>query len=257
MNIVDFPNLNSREEVVSALRGEGFALVPHKLVLDLIEATQDDANQLNDFWNNLPEDQYLKDRSKYRRRKHASLEVVDSKIQIKKHRAHWQPTTYNALHGGIQRWFEPIDSNFLLAMPFRKLLTQVTSLASEIDHCTHWFSEIHQFRIDTTDGIGRPTPEGAHRDGVDWVALLLIEKSMVVGGETRVFQINNTLGRRFTLDHPWTLLMMDDRRVVHETSPIRPKSEYGWRDTLVITLRSSGFLDEPEHKKILDLAPML
>jgi hypothetical protein len=26
--------------------------------------------------------------------------------------------------------------------------------------------EAHQFRIDTAEGIGRPTPEGAHRDGV-------------------------------------------------------------------------------------------
>ncbi|MFX8160728.1 2OG-Fe dioxygenase family protein, partial [Acinetobacter baumannii] len=30
-----------------------------------------------------------------------------------------------------------------------------------------WFIEAHPFRIDTSDGIGRPTPEGAHRDGVD------------------------------------------------------------------------------------------
>ena len=28
-----------------------------------------------------------------------------------------------------------------------------------------WFVEAHQFRIDTLHGIGRPTPEGAHRDG--------------------------------------------------------------------------------------------
>ncbi len=36
---------------------------------------------------------------------------------------------------------------------------------------TTWFVEVHQFRIDTTDGIGRPTTEGAHRDGVDFVAV--------------------------------------------------------------------------------------
>jgi hypothetical protein len=37
--------------------------------------------------------------------------------------------------------------------------------------------EAHQFRIDTTDGIGRPTPEGAHRDGVDLVAVFLVGRS--------------------------------------------------------------------------------
>ena len=25
------------------------------------------------------------------------------------HRAHWQPLEYNALHGGMQRWFEPME----------------------------------------------------------------------------------------------------------------------------------------------------
>ena len=38
-----------------------------------------------------------------------------------------------------------------------------------------WFIEAHQFRIDTADGIGRPTPEGAHRDGVDLVAVFLVD----------------------------------------------------------------------------------
>ena len=33
--------------------------------------------------------------------------------------------------------------------------------------------EAHQV-IDTRDGIGRPTPEGAHRDGVDLVAVFLV-----------------------------------------------------------------------------------
>jgi hypothetical protein len=48
-----------------------------------------------------------------------------------------------------------------------------------------WFVEAHQFRIDTTDGIGRPTPEGAHRDGVDLVAVFLVSRSGIKGGESR------------------------------------------------------------------------
>ena len=51
-----------------------------------------------------------------------------------------------------------------------------------------WYVEAHQFRIDTTDGIGRPTPEGAHRDGVDFVAVVLVAREGIKGGETRVFE---------------------------------------------------------------------
>ena len=35
------------------------------------------------------------------------------------------------------------------------------------------------YRIDTAGGIGRPTPEGAHRDGVDFVAVVLVNVALV------------------------------------------------------------------------------
>ena len=101
--------------------------------------------------------------------------------------------------------------------------------------------EAHQFRIDTTDGIGRPTPEGAHRDGVSLVAVFLVSRHHIKGGETRVFEADGPAGRRFTLDEPWSLLLLDDERVIHETTPIQPTGADAHRDTLVVTLRAGGF----------------
>ena len=107
-----------------------------------------------------------------------------------------------------------------------------------------WFVEAHQFRIDTEGGIGRPTPEGAHRDGVDLVAVFLVERHAVKGGETRVFALDGPSGQRFTLTEPWSVLLMDDVRVIHETTPVQraDAAAPGHRDTLVITLRQGGFL---------------
>ena len=107
-----------------------------------------------------------------------------------------------------------------------------------------WFIEAHQFRIDTTDGIGRPTPEGAHRDGVDFVMVFLLNRVDIKGGETRVFEAVGPKGQRFTLTEPWSLMWMDDERVVHESTPIQPTTEYGYRDTLVLTFRRKGFLGD-------------
>jgi len=41
------------------------------------------------------------------------------------------------------------------------------------------------------------------------------------------------------------VLLMDDQRVIHESTPIQPADEggHGHRDTLVVTLRAGGFLD--------------
>jgi Uncharacterized protein conserved in bacteria len=104
-----------------------------------------------------------------------------------------------------------------------------------------WFIEAHQFRIDTEGGIGRPTPEGAHRDGVDVVAVFLVAREGIKGGETRVFEAAGPAGQRFTLTEPWSVLLLDDERVIHETTPIQPAAAHGHRDTLVLTLRAGGF----------------
>ena len=49
------------------------------------------------------------------------------------------------------------------------------------------------------------------------------------------------MGVRFTLEQPWTALLLDDTRVIHESTPIQPEGERGWRDTLVLTYRAGGF----------------
>ena len=101
------------------------------------------------------------------------------------------------------------------------------------------------FRIDTegVGGIGRPTPEGAHRDGVDLVAVLLVGRHNVKGGETRVFDARGPQGMRFTLAESASVLLLDDARVIHETTPIQPLQPAlpACRDTLVVTLRATGF----------------
>jgi hypothetical protein len=46
---------------------------------------------------------------------------------------------------------------------------------------------------------------------------------------------------RFTMHEPWSMLLLDDARVIHETTPIRSRDRRGVRDTLVLTYRERGF----------------
>jgi hypothetical protein len=114
-------------------------------------------------------------------------------------------------------------------------------LFATVQAVPRWYIEAHQFRIDTAEGIGRPTPEGAHRDGVDFVAVILIQRSDVSGGETRVFEAQGPAGVRFTMVEPWTALLLNDAQVVHETTPIQKAGPRGMRDTLVLTFRADRF----------------
>ena len=45
------------------------------------------------------------------------------------------------------------------------------------------------------------------------------------------------------MTEPWTTLLLDDERVVHESTPIQPLADAGHRDTLVLTFRRGGFQD--------------
>jgi hypothetical protein len=113
-----------------------------------------------------------------------------------------------------------------------------------------WYIEAHQFRIDTAKGLGRPTPEGAHRDGVDFVALILVGRRQISGGETRVFDAGGRAGVSFTLQEPWSMLLMDDARVTHETTPIQAQGASGARDTLVLTYRAGDFQAPPAPAQV-------
>ncbi|MBK7261973.1 MAG: 2OG-Fe dioxygenase family protein [Rubrivivax sp.] len=195
------------------------------------------------FWRDLPPDRYLRDRGRYRRRRHGCFTIDGAQLRLMPHRAHWQPVEYNALHGGIERWFEPLPDALTADPHWAQLLLGLAALASACHGAARWYAEAHVFRIDTTDGIGRPTPEGAHRDGVDLVAVFLVSRQGIKGGETRVFDARGPQGLRFTLTQPWSVLLLDDARVIHESTPIQPLhgAEPAHRDTLVVTLRRDGF----------------
>jgi hypothetical protein len=239
------PPLTAPDQLGATLSTQGFAVLSAASVCDLAGVTLAGLQALQPRWDDLPPDQYLKDGGRYRRRRHASVQVVGDQVLSMPHRAHWQPMSYNALHGGMQRWFDPVAPEVLAQSDWQGVLRWLGRVATAAQGQQTWFTEAHQFRIDTTDGIGRPTPEGAHRDGVNWVAVFLVARHGVKGGETRVFDVDSPRGQRFTLTEPWSLLLLDDTRVIHETTPIQPERGGGWRNTLVVTLRSGGFLDDP------------
>jgi hypothetical protein len=230
---------------VESLSKSGYAFLSAAEVASELRIDVAQLCALAEWWSSLPRDQYLRDGGRYRSRRHSCFIDEGGVLTLAPHRAHWQPTSYNALHGGLERWFEPIAPEVLKTPVWTQLLEAIGAIFGQIRPVKRWYIEAHQFRIDTTDGIGRPTPEGAHRDGVDFVALLLVQRRNIRGGETRVFDANGPSGVRFTMEEPWSLLLMDDARVIHETTPIQPEGNGGVRDTLVVTYRAEGFQSPP------------
>ena len=243
------PPLTTLHQLDLQLADSGYAVLDAASLARLADVALADLAAWAPLWDDLPPDAFLKDGGRYRRRRHGCFIVQPAAgtVAAQPHRAHWQPVEYNALHGGIERWFGPLQPALAESPAWSRLLCALAAHAAVLrglaPSAEPWFVEAHPFRIDTTDGIGRPTPEGAHRDGVDLVVVVLVARVAIKGGETRVFDARGPQGLRFTLTEPWSALLLDDERVIHESTPIQPidATGGGHRDTLVLTFRRGGF----------------
>src|SRR3546814_18288304 len=85
---------------------------------------------------------------------------------------------------------------------------------------TGWHVEVHQFRIEAALAeAGQPTPEGVHRDGVDYVMVLLVRRENVASGTTTIHTPQGELLGSFTLTDPLDVTLLDDHRVFHGVTP--------------------------------------
>ena len=86
-------------------------------------------------------------------------------IDRKPHQPHYQSRDYNALNGGIARWFEPVPDATARPPALQAILRVCHALFERADRrCRAWHVEVHQFRIEARPGeAGQPTPEGMHR----------------------------------------------------------------------------------------------
>lgn len=238
----DAPSSIALADARHSLQTHGYAFVPGATVAAALRVDQ--AGNFAASWNRLVLDTYLADGGKYRYRRHASLiqEFDPPSLTEVAYRPHWQPKSYNHLHGGVFRHFEAVEPAVAAHPVYRRLIEGLGQFMHSLLPVPRWYVETHQFRIDASAGEARPTPEGAHRDGVDYVALVLIRRGGVEGGVTSIYGAGKALLATEMLSQPWSLMLLDDARVTHATTPISAAGAAPTRDTLVITYRKDGFL---------------
>src|SRR5688572_24665954 len=97
------------DQLATQLRQQGYAVLSAAGVAQWSGCRPEELARLAPSWDALPPDEYLKDGGRYRRRRHSCFVAQGEQVTQAEHRAHWQPVEYNALHGGMQRWFEPME----------------------------------------------------------------------------------------------------------------------------------------------------
>lgn len=193
-------------------------------------------------WNDLEIDRYLAEQERYRRRRFAVYAIdASGTIQRQPHQPHYQHKDYNVLFGGVERWFAPIDPDVGESQTMRTVVGFCDRLFRGLaPSVAAWRVEVHQFRIEArADAPGQPTPEGVHRDGVDFVLVLLVNRHNIVSGTTTVYDLGGRPLGDFTLTDPLDAALIDDNRVAHGVTAVTPcdPARPGHRDVLVVTFR--------------------
>jgi hypothetical protein len=240
-NPSDLSSLHTRLQV------EGFAFLAAETMDRLLDDPQslDDWDAFTTSWNDLAPDAYLAAKGRKRRRRHATFTVTaGGEITRNPQQPHVQTLENNQLQGGIQRWFVPIQPQITEGASFQRILQFSHALFGTLaPRVAQWHVEAHQFRIEASVGeAGEPTPEGVHRDGVDYVLVLLIDRTNIESGITTIHAGNGELLGSFTLTRPLDAALVDDAKVSHGVTAVTPfdPEKPAHRDVLVVTFKATG-----------------
>lgn len=236
--------LESTDKLATRVARDDFCFVPGARMHALLErqGPLTDWPRFQASWNGMPRDQYMADGGRYRYRCHATLSASpsDAKVRFEPHQPHFQSVTYNSLNGGIARHYEPIAADVVAGATTTSILGFCRHLFDRLMPGAVWHIELHQFRIEASTGqAGLPTPEGNHRDGVNFVLVMMVKRSNIASGTTTIFDL---AGRRldgFTLTEPFDAAIVNDERCLHGVTPViqLDPAEPSYRDVLVVTFR--------------------
>jgi hypothetical protein len=200
-------------------------------------------------WHDLKQDEYMGDGGTYRFRRYSEfhLSQATNALRILPHKPYRQSKEDNYLNGETYRLYSPMLEDIQENAAFKQVLHSFAEVMAPLHPSAEWLVQVFQNRIQASAGQpGQPTPEGIHRDGVDFVLTLLIHRENVDGGESSTYaQDGKTLQAAVTLKEAGDFIFLNDRLMKHGVQPINrlnPEKE-GYRDALI-----AMFTQQPSEK---------
>lgn len=211
----------------------------------ILAVTPDDMATFADHWPRLTRDHHMGDGGTYRFRRYGEFETLpQSRRRQLPHGPYEQPAYINKLNGGISRLFDPLEPSFVSDRLLNRLLDWLTRLYDQCEGSPqHWNIRLHPYRIVANPGeSGHPTPEGLHRDGVDYIVSMLVSRHNVEGGESTITDNQGLVLWQRSLLKPLDIMIGQDAATMHAVTPVTPikQDEPAWRDVLVVAFTKVG-----------------
>lgn len=232
------------DDLCKIIARKDFVHLPARRTSKLLAEQDDDFfadwTAFQESWNLLDQDGYMRDGGSYRYRRHATFQADPSSVSVSivPHQPHYQSLDYNQLNGDIARHFSAVRPEITQNRAFLASMRLCCETFGQLTPFFAWHIEVHQFRIYAEPGqASSPTPEGIHRDGVNFVFMMLINRVNVVNGETSIHDRQKRKLTAFTLTDPMDVAIVNDERVMHGVTPIIQidAEKEAYRDVLVIT----------------------
>jgi len=235
---------NSCTEIIKSLQTNRYCFVQLEEADEHLSKTiYKEGQQFSNSWNNLHIDGYMGDKGTYRYRRYSVINCTNGhQLEYLPPEPHFQSRTYNILNGDVYRHYSPFENHILKGSLLKDIICFSSTIFNGMkEKQKKWRVECHQFRIvSSSSEPGLPTPEGKHRDGVDFTFVMLVNRINLTGGETSIYDINDQKLTSHIMKKKWEGVFSDDVRTMHEVSPIYKSSpqDESYRDTLVLTFQA-------------------
>jgi len=232
--------------IAQELQTQGYSLLQGLNITDSqwTEILQQMPEQLKLFhreWEDLPADNFLSDGGHYRFRRYSVFNwLMTGELILLPHEPHYQSTYRNNMNGGVFRDFEPFKKQTIDNPVLKSYIDFVTQQFS-FNNEKQWRIQAHQFRIvANAEEAGNPTPEGIHRDGADFILIMVLIRENITGGVNHIYDDAKRLIFGSVLTEVGDAVLLDDRKVWHGVSEVFPidPSKPAYRDVLVLTFHN-------------------
>ncbi|WP_299587001.1 2OG-Fe dioxygenase family protein [uncultured Microbulbifer sp.] len=234
------------EENVIALKSNHFTMIEGPHMQSLLGCSIAEENEFSAQWNELTLDQYMGDGGTYRFRRYGQFQKFSesNSLQLLPHEPYVQSSEVNYLNGDVKRIFDPLTDTFVQSPVLERTLMLLADLYDQtLGQKCDWNIRLHPYRIQTTsDQIGQPAPEGLHRDGVTFIASMMLQRRDATGGVTRLTDDKRQPLATIELKNRFDIVLSDDAKTLHDVSSVTPlnAADIGYRDVLVIAFTLLG-----------------
>jgi hypothetical protein len=230
------------------LEAFGYAhLAPELLDPSHSGCTEGQVEEFVGSWNALPADPYLSgSNAASRLRRYGRVAVLKEGLEALPAAPFVQSSEVNSVFGGIERQFAALEPAVVASPVLASLIRALCQCLPDLsDRAEGMDLGIHQIRVQaSTAADGLPTPEGIHQDGHRFVAQVFILRNGVEGGRSTFYESGTAVYHTY-LNQPFECLLVDDRRLHHGVSAIKPAGgNLGWRDMLLIDFPETPALED-------------